>query len=79
MSSHDRWFKLPPFLRGVASVFDLFGVLPTRRKQILARSNAEALAGDWQAVGMDLYHAMKNFDPDRDWQDPEDASKRRPE
>ena len=70
---YSRWFKLPPFLRGAASVFDLFGVLPSEADRILARSDAEALASDWRAVGMDLYHAMKNFDPDSDWQTPREA------
>jgi hypothetical protein len=71
------FFDLSPYLRGVISAFDLFGVLPTRREQILARSDAEALAGDWQAVGMDLYHAMKSFDPEKDWRAPKvDGNKR---
>lgn len=48
------------FIRGAASVLDL---MPAPRvavfgRDILARSDAEALAADWRAVGDDLYRAM---------------------
>jgi len=61
MSSYSsRWFTLPPFLRGAASVFDIFGALPTEADRILARSDAEAVASDWRAVGLDLFHAISS-------------------
>lgn len=52
------FFRLPAFLRGALSAFDLFGVLPSTADEILARTPGEALAGDWKAVGDDLRKAM---------------------
>lgn len=65
MSSHqkytDRSFK-SAILLGVASIFDFTGRLgpqynPTRDPQA---EDAEALAGDWQAIGDDLRRAMSD-------------------
>ncbi len=64
MSTYSsRWFSVPPFLEGAASVFDLFGVLPSEADRILARSDAEAIASDWRAVGLDLFHAISSHRP----------------
>ncbi len=52
-----------PVLRGAASAIDLFGALPSVTDQILGRSDAEAMAADWRAVGLDLYQAMRGFGP----------------
>ncbi len=53
------FFDLPPFIQGALRAFDLFGALPSEMDEILARSDAEAIAGDWKAVGRDLERAMR--------------------
>jgi len=62
MNMYDRFFASPA-LRGAASTIDFFGALPSVADQILERSDAEALAADWRLVGLDLYRAMRSFDP----------------
>jgi hypothetical protein len=49
--------KWRSFLRGVWSLLDFSGSL--HRREFLERSDAEALANDWKAVGDDLRRAMK--------------------
>jgi hypothetical protein len=44
------------FLEGMASVFDLYGTRFRSRKS-RRRTDADAMAGDWQRVGSDLYRA----------------------
>lgn len=42
-------------LEGLASIFDFTGIFTMRRSHdILERSDAEALRGDWEAVGNDM-------------------------
>ena len=54
-------FYLPkhPFLRGIASLMDFTGSA-TREytKQILERSDADAMRADWEAVGESLWWAI---------------------
>ena len=51
-------FYLPkrPFLRGIASLMDFTGSA-TREytEELLARSDADAMRADWEAVGADLW------------------------
>lgn len=48
------------FWSGVASILDLFGVLRDPKiDEILSRSDAEAIASDWEAVGQDLRNAAE--------------------
>lgn len=44
------------FLRGIAAVLDLGGILWEPPEII---SDIEAIASDWQTVGNDLWHAIK--------------------
>lgn len=47
------------FLRGFLSCFDLFGnIRDPRIDELLNRTDAEALAHDWQMVGQDMRVAM---------------------
>jgi len=53
------------FLGGIASVFDLFG----RGNRLLFyddpwQADWEALHGDWQMVGQDMWSAMQTFEVD---------------
>ncbi|MCY3832824.1 MAG: hypothetical protein OXG85_07385 [Chloroflexi bacterium] len=58
-------FSLPkhPFLRGIASLMDFTG---SRRreleKQILERSDADAMRADWEAVGASLWWAIGKYE-----------------
>ena len=55
--------KLSCWLRGAATVLVLFPDTEARlRKRFLGRSDAEALAGDWQAVGADLRKAIGQWE-----------------
>lgn len=46
-------------LEGLASLFDFTGYLTTRRsREILERSDAEALRSDWEAIGQDMKNVM---------------------
>lgn len=50
------------FLRGIASTLDLFGTLyHDESMKILKRTDAEALASDWEAVGNNMKHAMAEY------------------
>ena len=61
--------KLSCWLRGAATVLVLFpDTTADLRKRFLERTDAEALAGDWRAVGDDLRKAMGQWEaenPDR--------------
>lgn len=48
----SRWTA---FLDGVASIFDLYGAAPPRRRVM---SDAEAFRHDWEQVGQDLWWAF---------------------
>lgn len=67
---------LRPFLRGLASLLDLGGVLRpwrpiTRTPEKAARLDAEVIASDWRAVGDDLRTAAgKAGDPAPSDQEP---------
>ena len=58
-------FYLPkhPFLRGIASLMDFTG---SRRRelerQILERSDADAMRADWEAVGESLWWAIGEYE-----------------
>lgn len=54
-------FHLPKhsFLRGLASLMDFTGSESREfTEKILARSDAEAMRADWEAVGADLWRAI---------------------
>lgn len=54
-------FHLPrrPFLSGVAGLLDFTGSQTSHyAKQILGRSEAEAMRADWEAVGASLWWAI---------------------
>lgn len=54
------------WLRGASTVLVLFPDTGTRmRKRFLERSDAEALAGDWQRVGDDLRNAIRKYDEEQ--------------
>ena len=65
-------YALPeqPFLHGMASAFDLFGVLnQSRRERLLANQLADieclernTLKDSWAKVGLKLYHAIKLYE-----------------
>ena len=67
-----RKYALPerPFLYGMASAFDMFGVLGrSRREQILANFQDELQANDgdtmkrvWGKVGLRLFRAIKHYE-----------------
>lgn len=55
--------KVSCWLKGAASVLVLFPDTTGRmRKRFLERSDAEALAGDWQQVGDDLRTAIRKYE-----------------
>ena len=54
------------WLKGASTVLVLFPDTATRmRKRFLERSDAEALAGDWQRVGNDLWNAIEKYDEEQ--------------
>ena len=54
------------WLKGASTVLVLFPDTTTRmRKQFLERSDAEALAGDWQRVGDDLRSAIGQYEDEQ--------------
>lgn len=58
-------FYLPkhPFLRGIASLMDFTGSRRRKlEKQILERSDAEAMRADWEAVGANLWWAIGKYE-----------------
>jgi len=57
------YFKLPTFLKGFASAFDITGqtLLDLPDFNTGFQRDAEALRGDWQRVGNDLRAAMGSF------------------
>ena len=58
-------FYLPkhPFLRGIASLMDFTGSQSRAfTEQILARSDADALRADWEAVGESLWWAIHEYE-----------------
>lgn len=67
-----RKYMLPerPFLHGMASAFDLFGVLNHgKNKQLLAnlqeefqQQDRDALGDAWSKVGETLYWAIKQYE-----------------
>lgn len=60
-----RW--LHHFLRGMASITLWPARRPIPRPRISTfRTDAEAIAGDWRAVGNDLGTAMKRLEADRE-------------
>jgi hypothetical protein len=56
-------YKLPTFLKGFASAFDITGQTLLEVPDLNAgfQRDAEALRGDWQFVGNDLRTAMNSF------------------
>ena len=58
-------FYLPkhPFLRGIASLMDFTGSA-TREytEELLARSDADAMRADWEAVGASLWWAIEQHE-----------------
>jgi hypothetical protein len=56
-------FKLPAFLKGFASAFDITGQTLLDLPDFSAgfQRDAEALRRDWQRVGNDLRMAMDSF------------------
>lgn len=67
-----RKYMLPerPFLHGMASAFDMFGVLSEgKREQLLANllrdfetSKRSTMKDTWAQVGLHLYHAIKLYE-----------------
>ena len=58
-------FYLPkhPFLRGIASLMDFTGSRRRKlEKQILERSDADAMRADWEAVGASLWRAIGEYE-----------------
>ena len=58
-------FHLPKqsFLRGLASLMDFTGSEGQEfTDRILARSDAEAMRADWEAVGADLWLALGQYE-----------------
>lgn len=54
------------WLKGASTVLVLFPDTTTRmRKRFLERSDAEALAGDWQRVGDDLRSAIGQYEDEQ--------------
>lgn len=54
------------FWRGFLSCFDLFGTIRDPRiDEILNRTDAEALAHDWQMVGQDMRRAIEGVNRGR--------------
>lgn len=54
------------WLKGASTVLVLFPDTGTRmRKRFLERSDAEALAGDWQRVGDDLQSAIRKYEDEQ--------------
>jgi hypothetical protein len=59
---YSLFFVDPTFLVGMASVFDLAGVLPGFNSAATpALADFLALQYDWYKVGQDLYSAMNAF------------------
>lgn len=55
--------KVSCWLKGAASILVLFPDTTDRmRKRFLERSDAEALAEDWQRVGDDLRTAIRKYE-----------------
>jgi len=54
--------KAHSLLKGAASVMSLNARTSPRVEVILQRSNAQALAGDWNAVGGDIRSAMNAYE-----------------
>jgi len=48
---------LDSFIRGAASILDLFGVL-SETPEFLEVSDADAIRSDWEAIGMDIQTAI---------------------
>ena len=58
--------KFNYWLKGASTVLVLFPDTTTRlRNRLLARSDAEALAGDWQRVGDDLWNAIRKYEDEQ--------------
>ena len=58
-------FYLPknPLLRGIASLMDFTGSESREfTEQLLARSDAEAMRADWEAVGASLWWAISEHE-----------------
>ncbi len=60
-------FYLPkhPFLRGIARLMDFSGVLNRDVfAQVLDRSDADSIRADWEAVGVSMRWAIKEYERD---------------
>lgn len=67
-----RKYLLPerPFLHGMASAFDMFGVLNRGKRELLLanlqedldRSDRDVMRLAWQRVGENLYFAMNKYE-----------------
>jgi len=62
-ANHAMNIKLPTFLKGFASAFDITGrsMLDIPDFSTGFRRDAEALKGDWRMVGNDVRKAMDGF------------------
>jgi hypothetical protein len=59
------WRMIQRALRAWLDAFtDVFDPLPVPRYKTWKRSDSEALASDWQAIGDDLRHAMERAEQD---------------
>ena len=58
--------KFKYWLKGASTVLVLFPDTATRmRKRFPERTDAEALAGDWQRVGDDLRNAIRKYEDEQ--------------
>ena len=63
MKQHNNRIKsIRSFLKGVGSGFDLF----SPPKPYPFKSDAEAIRSDWEAVGQDMWKAIRHFERKKD-------------
>lgn len=58
MGTNDKTSGLRAFLMGFFSITNVFGV---RGQQEDSKTDAENIASDWRAVGMDIYNAASKY------------------
>jgi hypothetical protein len=61
-----RNLRLPTFLDGMGSILDLSGAVHFQGQTDVSRSDADALRGDWEAVGNDLRAAALKLRSDEE-------------
>ncbi len=55
----------PSFVEGMARIFDFFGHMPVRRcRDSSPQATWDALYGDWETIGADLWKATRDFEAD---------------